>query len=384
MKRILCLILSILLILSVTACGEKETAPSSSSEISSVDISSTVNESADTSSIPDTDEAFLETVTYRDYELTGEKAPCYIGRWFDKKVDGKVHKVTVTDGSMMYFMVNGADSFTLSFTVTTGDDIPYFAYSIDGSQPIRKLVTDGTVNLPDKGRHTVRIITDGLTEYVDKWYNELGFALKEVTASEGGEIIGIRPKNKVIFFYGDSITEGVCSISKGFFSPNNSATNAFPWFCSEMLGVTPYYVGYSGSGVVTEGSLRPFEVAINSFSYNFPAKETATPDVILINHGANDAGASDEAFREGLITAIDKLRKNYPNIPIVYMITFGQTKKNVITEVMADVENSYIVHTEGWGIPTNDGYHPTPDGAKNAGERLAMELKYIFGNDFFN
>ena len=76
MKRIICLILSVLLILSVTACGEKETAPSSSAEINSVDTSSAVDESADTSSIPDTDEAFLETVTYRDYELTGEKAPC--------------------------------------------------------------------------------------------------------------------------------------------------------------------------------------------------------------------------------------------------------------------------------------------------------------------
>ena len=384
MKRTICLILSVLLIFSVTACGEKDTTTTSSIEISSVDVSSDVSEITESSSIPDTDEAFLETVTYRDYELTGKNEPCYIGRWFEKKVDGKVHKVTVTDGSMMYFMVNGAESFTLSFTVTTGEDIPYYSYSIDGATPIRKLVTDGTVTLPDKNRHTVRIITDGLTEYVRKWYDEEGFALREVTVSEGGEIIGICPKNKVIFYYGDSITEGVCSISKGFYSPNNSATNAFPWFCSEMLGVTPYYVGYSGSGVVTEGSLRPFEVAINSFSYNFPAKETATPDIILINHGANDAGASDEAFREGLITAIDKLRKNYPTIPIVYMITFGQTKKNVITEVMADVENSYIVHTEGWGIPTNDGYHPTPDGAKNAGERLAMELKYIFGNEFFN
>ena len=111
MKRIFCLILSVLLILSVTACGEKGTASSSSTEISSADASSDTSEIIESSSIPDTDEAFLETVTYRDYELTGKNEPCYIGRWFEKKVDGKVHKVTVTDGSMMYFMVNGAESF---------------------------------------------------------------------------------------------------------------------------------------------------------------------------------------------------------------------------------------------------------------------------------
>ncbi|MBQ2422595.1 MAG: hypothetical protein II286_01440, partial [Clostridia bacterium] len=72
MKRTICLILSVLLILSVTACGEKDTTTTSSIEISSVDVSSDVSEITESSSIPDTDEAFLETVTYRDYELTGK------------------------------------------------------------------------------------------------------------------------------------------------------------------------------------------------------------------------------------------------------------------------------------------------------------------------
>ena len=33
----------------------------------------------------DANQAFLDTVTYLDYELTGEKVPCYIGRWWERK-----------------------------------------------------------------------------------------------------------------------------------------------------------------------------------------------------------------------------------------------------------------------------------------------------------
>ena len=331
----------------------------------------------------DANQAFLDTVTYLDYELTGEKVPCYIGRWFEKEIGGKNHMVTVNDGSVAYFMTKNATSVNIDFTVTTGSDIPYYTYSIDGATPVRKSVSDGAITLPDTGRHTVRIITDGVTETVGKWIDEKGFAISAVTASEGGEILGIRPKDKVIFFYGDSITEGVCSITPGFYSSNNSATNAYPWFCSEALGTVPYYIGYSGSGVVMTGSFQPFGTAINAFSYTRLAEETATPDVIVINHGTNDSSATDAEFKTGLVAAINKLREKYPDKPIVYMIPFKQTKANIIREVMADVENSYVVETADWNIATNDGLHPTPAGAQVAGEKLADALKNIFGEDFF-
>ena len=331
----------------------------------------------------DANQAFLDTVTYLDYELTGEKVPCYIGRWWEKEIGGKNHMVTVNDGSVAYFMTKNAASVNVAFTITTGSDVPYYTYSIDGATPVRKSVSDGTITLPDTGRHTVRIITDGVTETVGKWIGEQGFAISAVTASDDGEIFGIRPKNKVVFFYGDSITEGVCSITPGFYSSNNSATNAYPWFCSEALGAVPYYIGYSGSGVIMTGSFQPFGTAINAFSYSRRAEETATPDVIVINHGTNDSNALDTEFKTGLIAAINKLRTKYPDKPIVYMIPFRQTKAAIIREVMADVENSYIVETADWDITTNDGLHPTPAGAQKAGEKLADALTNIFGEEFF-
>ena len=84
-------------------------------------------------------QAYLDTVTYRDFVLTGEEAPYYMGRWFDKDIDGTSHKVTLTDGAHLYFMVENAASFDVVFTVITTGEEPYFAYSIDGGEPVRQL-----------------------------------------------------------------------------------------------------------------------------------------------------------------------------------------------------------------------------------------------------
>ena len=108
-------------------------------------------------------QAFLDTVTYLDYVLTGEEEPYFVGRWFEKKIGGVKHHVTLTDGSAFYFMTDGAESFDVNFTVITEKEEPYFAYSIDGANPIRQHITDQTVRLPDGGKHTVRIIADGMT-----------------------------------------------------------------------------------------------------------------------------------------------------------------------------------------------------------------------------
>ena len=74
--------------------------------------------------------AYLSTVTYRNFVLTGENEPFYMGRWFDKDIEGNPHKVTLTDGAHLYFLIENAASFDVTFTVITTGEEPYFAYSI--------------------------------------------------------------------------------------------------------------------------------------------------------------------------------------------------------------------------------------------------------------
>ena len=328
-------------------------------------------------------QAYLDTVTYRDFVLTGEEAPYYMGRWFDKDIDGTPHKVTLTDGAHLYFMVENATSFDVVFTVITTGEEPYFAYSIDGGEPVRQHITEPTVTLPDTGRHTVRIIADGMTEGEGKWDKEKGFAVRSVTPSEGGSIIGIKPTEKIIFFYGDSITEGIRALNMNATSDGNSATNAYSWQCAETLGVTPYLIGYGATGILMTGSFHTMQNAIDYLSDSRPADKSVTPDVIVVNHGTNDGGQNRKTFEEALTATLGHLRKTYPDTPIVYLIPFNQAHARVIASAVESMDNAYVVETKGWRITYTDGLHPDAAGAKYAGERLAAELKAIFGEDYF-
>ena len=327
-------------------------------------------------------QAYLDTVTYRDFVLTGEDEPFYMGRWFDKDIEGTPHKVTLTDGAHLYFLIENAASFDVAFTVITTGAEPYFAYSIDGGEPVRQHITEPTVTLPDTGRHTVRIIADGMTEGEGKWDREKGFALRSVTPSEGGSIIGIKPTEKVIFFYGDSITEGIRALNMNATSDGNSATNAYSWQCAETLGVTPYLIGYGASGIIMPGSFHTMLNAIDYLSDGRPVDDSISPDIIVVNHGTNDVGQNRQLFEEQLTVTLNRLREKYPEAPIVYLIPFEQTHARVIPGVVEKMENAYVIETRGWKISYTDGIHPDVAGAKYAGEQLAAALVEIFGEDY--
>ncbi|MBR5123588.1 MAG: hypothetical protein IKU90_00530 [Clostridia bacterium] len=328
-------------------------------------------------------QAYLDTVTYRDFVLTGEESPFYMGRWFDKEIEGANHRVTLTDGAHLYFLIENATSFDVTFTVITKTEEPYFAYSIDGGEMIRQHITEPTVTLPDTGRHTVRIVADAMTEGEGKWDRERGFALKSITPSEGGSIVGIKPTEKVIFFYGDSITEGIRALNMNATSDGNSATNAYSWQCAEALGVTPYLIGYGASGITVQGSFNTMLNAVDYLSKNRPVEDGVIPDVIVINHGTNDGGANRKVFEESLTATLARLREKYPDTPIVYLIPFNQAQARIITTVMENTENAYVVETKDWEITFTDTAHPDVAGAKYAGEHLADALKDVFGEDFF-
>ena len=328
-------------------------------------------------------QAYLDTVTYRDFVLTGEDQPYYMGRWFDKEIEGVSHKVTLTDGAHLYFLIENAASFDVTFTVITTGEEPYFAYSIDGGEPVRQHITEPTVTLPDTGRHTVRLIADAMTEGEGKWDKEKGFAIKSVTPAEGGSIVGIKPQEKVIFFYGDSITEGIRALNMNATSDGNSATNAYSWQCAEALGVTPYLVGYGASGLIVTGSFNTMLNAIDYLSKDRPVEDGVTPDVIVINHGTNDGGQSRKNFEEAMRATLTRLQEKYPDTPIVYLIPFNQAHARVIPTVAEDFANTYVVETKDWSITYTDGVHPDAAGAKAAGDMLAEELKRIFGEDYF-
>lgn len=383
MKK-LTLLLALLLSASclLTACDGSKTPDDTTAEVTTEAVTEAVILTPEEQLAADR-QAYLDTVTYRDFVLTGENEPFYMGRWFDKEIEGTTHKVTLTDGAHLYFLIENAASFDVTFTVITTGEEPYFAYSIDGGEPVRQHITEPTVTLPDTNRHTVRIIADAMTEGEGKWKQEKGFALKSITPAEGGSIVGIKPREKAIFFYGDSITEGIRALNMNATSDGNSATNAYSWQCAEALGVTPYLIGYGASGIIAEGSFHTMMNAMDYLSNGRPVEDGVIPDVIVINHGTNDGGASRKKFEEALTATLTHLREKYPDTPIVYLIPFNQAQAKPIENTVKDFENAYVVETKGWKVTYTDGVHPDAAGAKAAGEMLASELIGIFGEEFF-
>lgn len=329
-------------------------------------------------------QAYLDTVSYRTFVLTGEEEPYFVGRWFDKTLDGVSHKVSLTDGAHLYFLIENAASFDVSFTRITFGEVPYFAYSIDGGEPVRQPITDPTVALPDTERHTVRVIMDSTDSMPYKWDLELGYALKSVTPAEGGSLLGIQPTERVIYFYGDSITQGANSLGLDFTSHSNSVTHTYAWQCAEALGATPHLVGYSGSGITSAGTFHILLAAIDCLSQTRPTEDALPPDAIVINHGANDSGVTGREFMEALEPALARLREKYPDTPIIYLIPFHQTHAAAIKKTMKGMDHAYVVETADWKLTYTDGAHPDTAGAKLAGERLAEEMKKILGEDFFS
>lgn len=318
------------------------------------------------------------------YVLLDTTTPGFVGRWFEKKVRGINHMVTLNDGSALYFMTDGAKSFNVEFTLIT-EQVPYFAYSVDGSEPVRQLITSPVVELPDDGKHIVRIFADGLYAYEGKWNYERGFAFKTVSV-DMGDLFGIMPQSKVIAYYGDSITEGIAALGSGNSSTTNSGTSAYPYFCSEVLGAVTYNAGYSASGVCKEGSFKPFIEAIDNISRLTKVDATFAPDVIVVNHGTNDSSYGSQEFITELKKALDRLIEKYPDTPIFYMIPFGQYKASDIRSTIAlyaGKADITIVETQSWSIQFTDGVHPTAKGAKEAGEKLASAIKAKLGKEFF-
>ena len=321
------------------------------------------------------------TVNNRIYELLEESKPYFLGRWFEKEIDGQLHQCTTTDGALVWFLMEGCTSFDLDFTDITHIRTPYFAYSIDGGEPVRRRITDPTVPLPDDRPHAVCIVADGMTEGEGKFYEEIGFALKRVIPGAGGLFRGIKPTAPLVFFYGDSITEGIRAISMAADSDGNSATHAYPWYCAEALGVTPYYIGYGASGMIRPGWFHTMEKAIDLLSWRFNVADSPaanqTPDLIVINHGTNDMDFPMLDFMNAMNTTMSLLYRRYPGVPVVYVIPLQQTHATVIRRLMSEYPNGYVVESEGWPVTFTDGIHPNAKGARVMGERVAEAIREL-------
>ncbi len=321
---------------------------------------------------------FLDSIPYPRYALTGDDQPGFTGRWYVRDVDGVPHHISANQGSNLYFLVNNANFMRIHFTCITPDDTPCIAYSIDGQPPVRQTIAECRVPLPDNGMHTVRVTCDGIAEMIGK-FEENGFAFRSVEPEPGGEILGIIPTDKTIAFFGDSITDGIRTLNINLNSMGNSAVHAFPWYCSQKLQVIPYTCGFGASGVYCEGCFAPFITAIDKLSATRDVDDGYQPDLIVVNHGTNDPAGEEEAFEQGYLKAIRRLKEKYGDVAVLCLIPYCQKHADPIRRAVAQVDGCHLVETADWELTYTDGIHPNANGSRIAGEKLA---EYITANKF--
>lgn len=308
----------------------------------------------------------------------------FVGRWFDSTISGTNVKSTINQGSELYFKVKNTTSINVNFIVNTAYETPYFAYSIDGADMTRQLVTSPTLPTVSLDEHIIRVVVDGANESEDKWIGERGVAFKDITVDSTGTVTGVLPKNKKIMFFGDSITEGVRVLNMNANSDGNSATGAFPYIASTNLNAISYRAGFAGAGV-TKGGDGGVPSLIN-FIDNMTKNRLAPyyePDVVVVNIGTNDFDADTDVFKSQYTAVINRLLIKYSGTPLFIMVPFNGTRKSEITDITNNKKGVYMVDTTGWDISTTDGLHPDVAGSIKAGTKLSDYIISTLGRNYF-
>lgn len=330
---------------------------------------------------------YYSTADGHVYRLEEDTELYFNGRWYDKELNGQTVKATTNNGAEIYFAAEGTDSVTLLCpdNGNVENTTPILAYCIDGGSAslTRVTVTDDKVviPLPDAGFHVVRVITESLNAGVKKWDLANGYAIAGVDAG-AGKTTGLKPMNRSIAIYGDSITEGDFVYGLNW-NLDSSGTYTYAWQAARELSAVPYICGYGSSGITTDGFFKKAIIAVDNMSNGIADPGAEDPAVIVINHAANDAGAANDVFSQGYRELVDRLHEKHPDAVIFALAGFRQDHAQQIEEVANEYDFVHFVPTKDWALSYTDGLHPNVDGAKKAGKLLADAIKAVVGEDHF-
>lgn len=240
------------------------------------------------------------------------------------------------------------------------------------------------------GQHIVTIVYKSAVEQHHRWHPQL--VGKVAFMGYEAEGAGVLPavERKYMEFVGDSITEGVetdydATIAQDYeiWQYNrpfqDDATGTYAYLTAEMLGYEPLIMGYGASGVTRFGC-GGVPKAAEAYPWNFAGSkaELPEPEIIVINHGANDSEASADVYVKEYRGLLDVIRSIHPSAKIVALSAFCGVWPEELREMITayNAEHSCdvaFVDSAGW-IPATP-LHPTREGHRTVAENLIRELK---------
>ena len=317
------------------------------------------------------------------------KAIRFTGRW-DTNGDCAI---TTAPGGMIEVAYKGKAAVLKFNTEMNMQPYPHLWIQVDGGAKVETAV-DRVIRIeaPEDGNHVIKVIYKSAVEIQHRWYGPLIGKLCFTGAEVYGEEGELPEDNrKIIEFIGDSITEGVLIDEFYHFEQydqfnrpvQDDSTATYAYLTAMALGMKPVIMGYGAVGV-THGGCGSVPKAADAYPYNFAGSKAKAQgsDIIVINHGANDAWGTEEAYISEYKNLLDVVRKVNPESKIVVLSAFYGVYPEALKALVEkyNLENGdsiKFIDTKGW-IP-KEPLHPLRDGHRIVAENLTRELKRIFG-----
>ena len=334
-----------------------------------------------------------------------DKSVRLTGRWsrnyqpvFDHHLyDQRPTAYTTTTAAGSYFeLAFEGDCARLHFDLGyLGQPFPHLWISVDGGARVEVPVDRYLrVEAEEYGKHIIKVIYKGGMEQLPRWYAPLMGAISFIGAEVDAPAELPEDHRRIIEFIGDSITEGV--LTDGDYSSKPAHT--LDQFCrpyqddncatyasltAKRLNLRPIFQAYGAVGLTRSGcGSVPRAGAIYPYVYEGTDYTGEKPDIVVINHGANDRGASAEEYLMRYEELIDMIFERTPDTVVVCLGAFCGAFKNDLPAFAEKYNASHekkihYVSSEGW-VPL-EPLHPLRDGHKIIAEHFAPILKEIIG-----
>jgi len=334
-----------------------------------------------------------------------DKSVRLTGRWsrtYEAKYDYHLYNqhsaqyTTTTAAGSCFELAFTGDSVRLHFDLGyLAQPYPHLWISVDGGARVEVPVDRYLrVETEEYGPHIVKVIYKGGMEQLPRWFGPLMGAVSFIGAEADAPAELPADNRRIIEFIGDSITEGVLTDADYAPTPahtldqfcrpyqdDNCATYAS--LTAKRLNLRAMYQAYGAVGLTRSGcGSVPRAGLLYPYVYDGVEYTGEKPDIVVINHGANDRGAPAEEYIARYEELIDMIFERTPDAVVVCLGAFCGAFDQELGE-FADRYNAshekkiHFISTKGW-VPL-EPLHPLRDGHRAIADHLVPLLSRLIG-----
>ncbi len=407
MKKIVALMLAVMLIASLVACGGDTAAQSeaaSSKAVSNTSASDSVSSEAVSSAV----ESEVATMPENDYSKHSFNVIEYknyyklVGRYAEAMayLDAKLEKGYSFDNTaqLLAFNTDCEGDVVLSVAIKPGKAAPqnncYFSVYVDGVETRMKV--DGIYGMESK---QTLLVASGLKKGKHEFeiYRDTEFAHGTLTvlSVELNGVLLERPADKKLHieFLGDSITAGYGNLTLRELMEDDASgpaksdgTETYAFLAAKQLDADVTTVARSGlafSYNSVEDYWKQVSYARSSLGEYKPTRKS---DVVVINLGTNDhsnyekQGLTIQQVQDRAVELIKLVKSTRPDAKIVWM--YGMMGTTIETNIKAAIEEcggeaSGIYYFRGENNNDGGGWHPSQKAHQKNGQLLADYIQQI-------